>query len=186
MIPSYSLAPVFGISISEQRKIYFNHRNTLISLLSNTLFIIFIKAMNITLQLQGKLVPAAEMRPAGQGMVLGVQVLEMGVFAGILIGAFAGYLFNRYSSKQFNGVMAIYSGHCFVTILAIPSAILLGFVMSAVWPYAQHGISALAFAIKGAGPFGVAIYGFLERILIPTGLHHLVYIAKRLNFDYII
>ncbi|WP_440864695.1 hypothetical protein [Symbiopectobacterium purcellii] len=37
MIPSYSLAPVFGISISEQRKIYFNHRNTLISLLSNTL-----------------------------------------------------------------------------------------------------------------------------------------------------
>ncbi|WP_440867856.1 hypothetical protein [Symbiopectobacterium purcellii] len=36
-IPSYSLAPVFGISISEQRKIYFNHRNTLISLLSNTL-----------------------------------------------------------------------------------------------------------------------------------------------------
>ncbi len=38
MIPSYSLAPVFGISISEQRKIYFNHRNTLISLLSNTLY----------------------------------------------------------------------------------------------------------------------------------------------------
>ncbi|WP_290607593.1 hypothetical protein [Arsenophonus sp. ENCA] len=37
MIPSYSLAQVFGISISEQRKIYFNHRNTLISLLSNTL-----------------------------------------------------------------------------------------------------------------------------------------------------
>ncbi|WP_440863002.1 hypothetical protein [Symbiopectobacterium purcellii] len=37
MIPSYSLAPVFGISISEQHKIYFNHRNTLISLLSNTL-----------------------------------------------------------------------------------------------------------------------------------------------------
>ncbi len=138
-------------------------------------FIIFINAMNITLQMQGKLVPAAEMRPAGQAMVLGVQVLEMGVFAGILIGAFAGYLFNRYSSKQFNGAMAIYSGHCFVTILAIPSAILLGFVMSSIWPYAQQGISALAFAIKGAGPFGVAIYGFLERILIPTGLHHLVY-----------
>ncbi len=39
MIPSYSLAPVFGISISEQRKIYFNHRNTLISLLSNTLIV---------------------------------------------------------------------------------------------------------------------------------------------------
>ncbi|PAV02673.1 hypothetical protein CBG25_09490 [Arsenophonus sp. ENCA] len=40
MIPSYSLAQVFGISISEQRKIYFNHRNTLISLLSNTLIVL--------------------------------------------------------------------------------------------------------------------------------------------------
>ncbi len=39
MIPFYSLVPVFGISISEQPKIYFNHRNTLISLLSNTLFV---------------------------------------------------------------------------------------------------------------------------------------------------
>ncbi|WP_290606583.1 hypothetical protein [Arsenophonus sp. ENCA] len=43
MIPSYSLAQVFGISISEQRKIYFNHRNTLISLLSNTLIIPSVK-----------------------------------------------------------------------------------------------------------------------------------------------
>ncbi len=39
MIPFYSLVPVFGISISEQPKIYFNHRNTLISLLSNTLIV---------------------------------------------------------------------------------------------------------------------------------------------------
>ncbi|MCV9880090.1 PTS transporter subunit EIIC [Brenneria izbisi] len=145
------------------------------ALIGLVMFIIFINAMNITLQLQGKLAPVAEMRAAGQGMALGVQVLEMGVFAGILIGALAGYLYNRYSGKQFDGVMAIYSGHCFVAILVIPLAIALGFVMSAIWPFAQQGISQLAFAIKGAGPFGVAIYGFLERILIPTGLHHLVY-----------
>ncbi|QRN33236.1 PTS transporter subunit EIIC [Pectobacterium brasiliense] len=145
------------------------------ALIGLVMFIIFINAMNITLQLQGKLVPAAEMRAAGQGMVLGVQVLEMGVFAGILIGGFAGYLYNRYSSKQFNGVMAIYSGHCFVAILVIPLAIALGFAMSTLWPFAQHGITWLAFAIKGAGPVGIAIYGFLERVLIPTGLHHLVY-----------
>lgn len=44
-----------------------------------------------------------------------------------------------------------------------------------MWPFVQHGISAMALAIKGSGPFGVAIYGFLERILVPTGLHHLVY-----------
>ncbi|STD26507.1 PTS system glucose-specific transporter subunit IICBA [Enterobacter asburiae] len=71
--------------------------------------------------------------------------------------------------------MAIYSGHCFVAIVMLPVSMLLGVAMSELWPFAQHGISALALAIKGSGPFGVAIYGFLERILVPTGLHHLVY-----------
>ena len=114
-------------------------------------------------------------RKYGLCMVLGVQVLEMGVFAGILTGALSGYLYNKYSGVQFNGAMAIYSGHCFVAIVMLPVSMLLGVVMSELWPYAQHGISALALAIKGSGPLGVAIYGFLERILVPTGLHHLVY-----------
>ncbi len=138
-------------------------------------FIVFINAMNVTLQLQGELAAADQMRAAGQSMVLGVQVLEMGVFAGILTGALAGYLYNRYSGVQFSGAMAIYSGHCFVAIIMLPVSMLLGVVMSEIWPFAQQGISAMALAIKGSGAFGVAVYGFLERILVPTGLHHLVY-----------
>ncbi|MGY5955890.1 PTS system IIB component, Glc family /PTS system IIC component, Glc family [Kosakonia sp. BK9b] len=138
-------------------------------------FIVFINAMNVMLQFQGALAPAAEMKAAGQSMVLGVQVLEMGVFAGILTGALSGYLYDKYSPVQFSGALAIYSGHCFVAIIMLPVAMVLGVVMSELWPFAQHGISAMALAIKGAGPVGVAIYGFLERILVPTGLHHLVY-----------
>ncbi|OAT26756.1 PTS transporter subunit EIIC [Proteus myxofaciens] len=138
-------------------------------------FVIFINAMNITLTLQGKLVSADEMRAAGQGMVLGVQVLEMGVFAGILTGAISGWLYNRHSSRQFNGVMAIYSGHCFVAIITIPFTIALGVLMCEIWPFAQAGITKMALIIHDSGAFGALIYGFLERILIPTGLHHLVY-----------
>ena len=115
-------------------------------------FVVFINAMNVTLQLQGALAPAAQMKAAGQTMVLGVQVLEMGVFAGILTGALSGYLYNKYSGVQFNGAMAIYSGHCFVAIVMLPVSMLLGVVMSELWPFAQHGISALALAIKGSGP----------------------------------
>ncbi len=59
MIPSYSLAPVFGISISEQRKIYFNHRNTLISLLSNTL-----KAYDISRAMQDEAALISQQRAA--------------------------------------------------------------------------------------------------------------------------
>ncbi|SFU13757.1 PTS system IIB component, Glc family /PTS system IIC component, Glc family [Kosakonia arachidis] len=138
-------------------------------------FIVFINAMNVTLQMQGALASASQIKAAGQSMVLGVQVLEMGVFAGILTGALSGYLYNKYSGVQFSGAMAIYSGHCFVAMIMLPVSMVLGVVMSELWPFAQHGISTLALAIKGAGPFGVAVYGFLERILVPTGLHHLVY-----------
>lgn len=145
------------------------------ALIGLVVFIIFINAMNITLELQGKLVNSDVLRASGQSRVLGVQVLEMGVFAGILTGAISGYLYNLFSGIQFNGVMAIYSGHCFVAIIGIPLSIALGFTMCYLWPFAQHAITAMAFGIHGAGAAGVAIYGFLERILIPTGLHHLVY-----------
>ncbi len=71
MIPSYSLAPVFGISISEQRKIYFNHRNTLISLLSNTLNVLATAILDrllhhsTTLNIKGESYRLREKRKAG-------------------------------------------------------------------------------------------------------------------------
>ncbi len=167
-----NLALVFGVGIPVGLAAKDKGYAALIGLVT---FIVFINAMNVTLQLQGELAAADQMRAAGQSMVLGVQVLEMGVFAGILTGALSGYLYNRYSGVQFSGAMAIYSGHCFVAIIMLPVAMLLGVVMSEIWPFAQQGISAMALAIKGSGAFGVAIYGFLERILVPTGLHHLVY-----------
>ncbi len=167
-----NLALVFGVGIPVGLAAKDKGYAALIGLVT---FIVFINAMSVTLQLQGELAAADQMRAAGQSMVLGVQVLEMGVFAGILTGALSGYLYNRYSGVQFSGAMAIYSGHCFVAIIMLPVAMLLGVVMSEIWPFAQQGISAMALAIKGSGAFGVAIYGFLERILVPTGLHHLVY-----------
>ncbi len=167
-----NLALVFGVGIPVGLAAKDKGYAALIGLVT---FIVFINAMNVTLQLQGELAAPEQMRAAGQSMVLGVQVLEMGVFAGILTGALSGYLYNRYSGVQFSGAMAIYSGHCFVAIIMLPVSMLLGVLMSEIWPFAQQGISAMALAIKGAGAFGVAIYGFLERILVPTGLHHLVY-----------
>lgn len=138
-------------------------------------FVIFINAMHQVLSLTDKLVPAESMQMAGQAMVLNVQVLEMGVFSGIMLGAIVGILHNKYCDTQFNGVMAIYSGHRFVAILAIPSAMILGALAAEFWPIVQNGITSLATGIRSLGDFGLMIYGFLERILIPTGLHHLVY-----------
>lgn len=138
-------------------------------------FVIFINAMHQVMQLSNRLVPADQMQASGQALVLNVQVLEMGVFSGILLGALVSVLHNQYCDKQFKGVMQIYSGHRFVAILAIPSAMILGALASEFWPFAQNGITWLANSIKDLGVFGFLVYGFLERILIPTGLHHLIY-----------
>ncbi|MCM3707828.1 PTS transporter subunit EIIC [Cytobacillus firmus] len=105
------------------------------------------------------------MQISGQAIVLNVQVLEMGVFAGILIGALVGVLHNKYCDTEFKGVLSIYSGHHFVAILAIPSAMILGALAAEFWPIVQNGITALANGIRSLGDFGFLIYGFLERSL---------------------
>ena len=53
--------------------------------------------------------------------------------------------------------------------------VVLAVILTFVWPFVQSGINALGAFIQGAGNFGLFIYGTLERLLIPTGLHHLVY-----------
>ena len=51
----------------------------------------------------------------------------------------------------------------------------IAFLFSWLWPYAQHGISSLQGFFIASGALGVWVYTFLERFLIPTGLHHFIY-----------
>ena len=111
----------------------------------------------------------------GQAMVLGVQVLDMGVFIGLLLGIVVAYVHNRFCETEFNNAFQIYGGTRFVFIVLIPVMVVLAVLFTFVWPYAQAGINALGGFIRSAGNFGLFIYGMLERLLIPTGLHHLVY-----------
>ncbi|MCA0672894.1 PTS transporter subunit EIIC, partial [Clostridioides difficile] len=79
------------------------------------------------------------------------------------------------SNKTFKGALQIYSGANFSFICMFFVSILIGVVSNFIWPLAQQGIASLANVIKDTGTFGLFLYGFLERILVPTGLHHLIY-----------
>ncbi|QLY80640.1 PTS transporter subunit EIIC [Clostridium intestinale] len=138
-------------------------------------YFVFINAMNIFLNLSGKLVPADQLRGSGQAVVLGTQVLDMGVFLGIILGIVVAYIHNRYCKKEFNGAFQVYGGSRLVFLILIPIVVVLAVVLSYVWPSVQWGISSLGYYIQKSGNFGIFIYGMLERLLIPTGLHHLVY-----------
>ena len=72
-------------------------------------FLVFLNAMNKFMNMRGMLVEGS-LSGTGQAMVLGVQVLDMGVFSGITLGCLTGYVFNKYGEKQFKGYFSMFSG----------------------------------------------------------------------------
>ena len=134
-------------------------------------FLVFLNAMNKFMNMRGMLVEGS-LSGTGQALVLGVQVLDMGVFIGLLLGIVVAYVHNRFCETEFNNAFQIYGGTRFVFIVLIPVMVVMAVLFTFVWPYAQAGINALGGFIRSAGNFGLFIYGTLERLLIPTGLHH--------------
>lgn len=138
-------------------------------------FLVFLNAMNIFLTLTEKLAPSDALRGTGQTMVLGVQILDMGVFLGIILGVVVAYIHNKFCEKEFDGAFQIYGGSRLVFIILIPVTVALAVLFSYAWPPVQNVITNLGEFINKSGNFGIFTYGTLERLLIPTGLHHLVY-----------
>ncbi len=173
IINNLSVLFVVGIPAALVKKD--KHQAALIGFMS---YIMYLTASNVLLSYTGQLAEPSAMLGligTGQAQILGIQCVDMSVFGGIILGCITGYVFNRTCTKKFGGAMQIYSGVRFTFLIMIFISILFGAASNVVWPVVQKGIAALANLIKSAGTFGLFIYGFLERLLIPTGLHHLVY-----------
>ena len=138
-------------------------------------YLVFLYAMNKFMELRGMLVAADALQGSGQALVLGVQVLDMGVFLGIILGIIVALIHNRFIDTTFNNAFQVYGGARFVFIVLIPVVVLFAILSSIVWPVIQTGIDGLGGIIQETGNFGIFLYGTLERLLIPTGLHHLIY-----------
>jgi len=100
--------------------------------------------------------------------------INMGVLAGIIGGLLAGYLYNRYYNIKLPDFLGFFGGKRFVPIVTGASGVLLAGVFGYIWPPIQNGIQMTGEWIINAGPIGVFVYGFLNRLLIPVGLHHVL------------
>lgn len=138
-------------------------------------YLVFINAMNKFMELNGLLVDVESLQGNGQTLVMGVQVLDMGVFLGIILGIVTALVHNKYADIEFNNAFQIYGGSRFVFIVLIPVVVLMAILFTYIWPFFQAGINSLGELINQSGNVGLFLYGMLERLLIPTGLHHLVY-----------
>lgn len=139
-------------------------------------FFVFLYANNYWLTQQGMLHdPEGGLYGTGQGMVLGVQVVDMGVFIGIILGCINGWLFNKFADTKFPEVVSTYAGTRWVFFLVLASSAALGIVMCYVWPTVNGWIDSLQGFISASGYAGQGLYGFLNKVLIPTGMHHLMW-----------
>ncbi|KKC30476.1 phosphotransferase system IIC component, glucose/maltose/N-acetylglucosamine-specific [Caldanaerobacter subterraneus subsp. pacificus DSM 12653] len=100
--------------------------------------------------------------------------INMGVLGGILMGIIAGYLYNRYHDTKLPDFLGFFGGNRFVPIVTAFASIVLALIMGYVWPPIQNGIYAVGEWIIGAGALALFVYGVLNRLLIPFGLHHVI------------
>ncbi|MDR6225720.1 N-acetylglucosamine-specific PTS transporter subunit IIBC [Desmospora profundinema] len=100
--------------------------------------------------------------------------INMGVLGGIVTGIIAGTLYNRFHTIQLPDWLAFFGGRRFVPIVTATVMVILGGIFGLVWPPIQDAINALGEWIINAGALGVGVYGFLNRLLIPVGLHHVI------------
>ncbi len=108
--------------------------------------------------------------------VCGITSLQMGVFGGILVGLGVAALHNRFYKIELPQVLSFFGGTRFVPIISALVYTLVGILMFFVWPVVQSGIYMVGDLVLRSGYFGTWIYGLMERLLIPFGLHHVFYL----------
>lgn len=119
---------------------------------------------------------AASLADGAVASVLGIETLQTGVFGGIVVGLGVAALHNRFYKTELPQMLSFFGGTRFVPIICTLVYTLVGIAMYYVWPLVQSGIYALGNLVTGAGYFGTLIYGYIERALIPFGLHHVFYL----------
>ncbi|MDR3435650.1 PTS glucose transporter subunit IIBC [Telmatospirillum sp.] len=107
-------------------------------------------------------------------LVMGMKSMETGVFGGIIIGGVAAMLFKRYYRIELPSYLGFFAGKRFVPIVTGITAIGVGVALSLVWPPVQNGINVFSHWAADNDPrLAATVYGFIERLLIPFGLHHI-------------
>lgn len=111
--------------------------------------------------------------------VLGAPALNMGVFVGIIAGFLGGMVYNRYYNfRKLPDALSFFNGKRFVPLVVILWSVIVSLILALIWPPVQSGINAFGIWIANSAdtapilaPF---LYGTLERLLLPFGLHHML------------
>ncbi|MEL0537642.1 glucose-specific PTS transporter subunit IIBC [Staphylococcus debuckii] len=110
----------------------------------------------------------------GFANVLGIPTLQTGVFGGIIIGALAAWCYNKFYNISLPSYLGFFAGKRFVPIMMATCSFILAFPMALIWPWIQGGLNAFSEGLLASNTgLAVFLFGFIKRLLIPFGLHHI-------------
>lgn len=107
-------------------------------------------------------------------LVLGIPTLQTGVFGGIIVGLIAAFCYNKFHDIEMPSFLGFFAGKRFVPIATAGAAFVAGLALLVIWPPVQTGMNNASLWLLGEGTYiGVFFFGFIKRLLIPFGLHHI-------------
>ncbi len=110
----------------------------------------------------------------GFASVLGIGTLQTGVFGGIIAGLIAAYCFNRFHNMEMPSFLGFFAGKRFVPIATAAVSFLAGILLMFIWPTIQNVMNSASYWLIEEGTYiAVFMFGFIKRLLIPFGLHHI-------------
>ncbi|VBB05435.1 phosphotransferase system eiib cysteine phosphorylation site [Lucifera butyrica] len=143
------------------------------------IYIVFNYYISAMLTLWGPLFGVDYTREAASGsglaMIANIKTLDIGMLGAIFIAAISVYLHNKLFDVNLPDFLGVFKGSSLVVIAGFFIMLPIAYIFCLFWPHVQMGIASLQEFLKVSGVFGVWLYTFLERILIPTGLHHFIY-----------
>ncbi|HBV39187.1 MAG TPA: PTS maltose transporter subunit IICB [Erwinia sp.] len=126
------------------------------------------------LQAKGMEQTAAMMTSAEYIPMLGIFTYNMSVLGGVIAGLLTAAIHNRFYTTQLPTAISFFGGRRFVPIVTVLVLPLVGVLLAAIWPTVGAGIAWVGELIGKSGQYGAFLYGTSERLLIPTGLHHIL------------
>ena len=102
------------------------------------------------------------------------ELSKLSVPVGLLSGLIAGWAYNRFSEIRLPSYLAFFGGRRFVPIVSGFAGLGVAFVFGFGWQTLEHGMDVVSQAVLGSGEYGLFAYGVLNRVLIVTGLHHII------------
>lgn len=132
--------------------------------------------MNVTMGTVIGVTPSMIGTDNAYASVLGIPTLATGVFGGILVGILAASMYNRFFKIELPSYLGFFAGKRFVPIMTAATSVLLGLLMTVIWPPIQMGLNSASHFMLGQNlTLSAFVFGVVERGLIPFGLHHIFY-----------